>query len=276
MTAAGAQATIIIPAHNEAQVIARALERVRSQRYALHIIVAANGCTDRTADIARRSPGVEVIELDTPSKRAALNAADAAAVAYPRVYLDADVALEPGCLDALLDATSTNRACLAVAPAVFDTTAASPPVHAFYEVFRRLPYVQAGYSSGVVALSEAGRRRFDAFPDLDGDDLYAQRLFGADETVVVGRGSVVTTPRDLRRLVRIRARAARGNRALAAHAPADARFSTSTGSTLTALARLVAEQPRLLPHAVVYIGVTIAARARAVRNHAWERDDSSR
>src|ERR1044071_1194081 len=82
-------ASIVIPAHNEGAVIRRLLrslpEVVDAGR--LEVIVACNGCTDDTADIARRH-GAKVVEISTPSKIAALNAADDIAVAYPRLYVD--------------------------------------------------------------------------------------------------------------------------------------------------------------------------------------------
>ena len=55
-------------------------------------MVACNGCTDRTADIAR-DRGARVVEVAGPSKIAALDAGDAAAVGFPRFYVDADVVL---------------------------------------------------------------------------------------------------------------------------------------------------------------------------------------
>ena len=62
----------------------------------LEIIVACNGCTDETARIARGFDGVTVLELEQPSKAAALNAGDAAASHWPRLYVDADVQISSG------------------------------------------------------------------------------------------------------------------------------------------------------------------------------------
>ena len=62
----------------------------------LDVVVVCNGCTDQTAELAR-SCGyqVRVVELASASKPAALRIGDAAALAFPRLYLDADVIL-PG------------------------------------------------------------------------------------------------------------------------------------------------------------------------------------
>jgi cellulose synthase/poly-beta-1,6-N-acetylglucosamine synthase-like glycosyltransferase len=88
--------SVIIPAHNEAAVIRRGLEYLvaGAQPGELEVIVACNGCTDRTADIACSfGPPVHVLEIPTASKTAALNAADAIATTFPRIYMDADVRL---------------------------------------------------------------------------------------------------------------------------------------------------------------------------------------
>jgi glycosyltransferase involved in cell wall biosynthesis len=72
--------SVVVAAHNEAAVIDRCLASLVAP--GVQVIVAANGCTDDTAAIARRTPGVEVVELATPSKIAALNAGDARATGY--------------------------------------------------------------------------------------------------------------------------------------------------------------------------------------------------
>ena len=91
------QGSVIIPAHNEAAVIARTLAPLAPLAAAgqLEVIVACNGCTDHTAAIARGFDGVTVLELGQSSKAAALNAGDAAASHWPRLYLDADVQISP-------------------------------------------------------------------------------------------------------------------------------------------------------------------------------------
>ncbi|HOQ87625.1 MAG TPA: glycosyltransferase, partial [Phycisphaerae bacterium] len=77
--------SIIIPAHNEETVIARCIRAIITGAAPgeLEVIVACNGCTDRTAEIAREfGDPVRVLEIKTPSKVAALNAADAAATGF--------------------------------------------------------------------------------------------------------------------------------------------------------------------------------------------------
>lgn len=82
-------ASIIIPAHNEANVLPATLSRLAADSMAesLEVFVVANACNDSTAATARefadRLPGLVVIETQTPGKPNALNLGDAAASAFP-------------------------------------------------------------------------------------------------------------------------------------------------------------------------------------------------
>src|SRR4051812_5260602 len=74
--------SVIIPAHDEDKVLARCLDTLLedSEFGELEVIVVANGCTDRTVQIARSyGDQVGVIEISEASKHAALNAGDEAA-----------------------------------------------------------------------------------------------------------------------------------------------------------------------------------------------------
>ncbi|MEO9198104.1 MAG: glycosyltransferase, partial [Antricoccus sp.] len=97
-------ATIIIPAHNENRTIGRALEALTRNcaPNEFDIVVVCNGCNDETAAIARRFDGVTVIEIPQPSKTTAIQAGDRVAIAYPRVYMDADVELDTDAARALV------------------------------------------------------------------------------------------------------------------------------------------------------------------------------
>src|SRR4051794_36220479 len=93
--------SVVIPAHNEATVLARSvlawlgdLEPGEAE-----VVVVANGCTDETAAVAR-GLGVQVVELATASKSTALTAGDAAVTTFPRIYLDADITVAASTLRA--------------------------------------------------------------------------------------------------------------------------------------------------------------------------------
>lgn len=86
--AVGPRTVVLIPAHNEEEQIAATLESTINQtRAADVVVVAADNCTDRTVEIARSYPGVEVFEtVENPHRKAgALNQA------WHRYARDADV-----------------------------------------------------------------------------------------------------------------------------------------------------------------------------------------
>src|SRR3954468_3654219 len=88
--------SVIVPAHNEEAVIGQGLRALTEGARAgeLEVIVVCNGCRDATAKVAAAfGEPVKVIETDVASKTHALNLGDAAAGGFPRIYVDADVAL---------------------------------------------------------------------------------------------------------------------------------------------------------------------------------------
>ncbi len=104
-------ASIVIPAHDEAIALPRLLSTLRGQDVGgrrLQVVVAVNGSTDATAAVARgqvdmfAAAGHQLIvaETEIASKAAGLNLGDDHASAFPRLYLDADVALSPRPYDA--------------------------------------------------------------------------------------------------------------------------------------------------------------------------------
>src|SRR5689334_24924057 len=97
------------------------------------VVVAANGCTDRTAAVAR-GYGATVIELTQPSKVAALNAADAVAAPGPRIYLDADAELSPALVRSLVEAVSRVGVEAAVPRPRMSYGQSSWPVRAYYSI----------------------------------------------------------------------------------------------------------------------------------------------
>ena len=164
-----ARISVVIPAHNESAVIQRVLRPLADalRTGELEVIVAANGCTDDTADLARAvAPGITVVEVPTPSKILALNAADEVATVFPRVYVDADVEVGLAELRGLAELLGEPDGPLVAAPRMrIDTSRSSWPVRAHYRIWELSDYRQRGHvGSGVYALSAAGRGRFGRFP----------------------------------------------------------------------------------------------------------------
>ncbi|RKR88054.1 glycosyltransferase involved in cell wall biosynthesis [Micromonospora pisi] len=273
--------SVVIAAHNEAAVLPRCLRQLLdgAEPGEFEVVVVANGCTDATAELARSIPGVQVLELVEASKSAALNAGDAAATRFPRIYLDADIPLSADGARKLAAATTAapgGGGLLAAAPARrLDTTGRPLLVRAYYAVNSRLPaFRDALFGRGAIVLSAAGRARFDRFPDQIADDLFLDSLFEVGEKREVAEVTlVVATPRRtgdlLRRLGRVRA----GNTAMRA---TDTRVRRARRASW--LVDVVLPRPWLLPAGVCYAALTIAAgiSSRRASQGAWGRDESSR
>ena len=87
--------SIIIPAHNEEAYLPKTLDAIQRQNYSwLEVIVVANGCTDRTADVARGRCH-RLIVLSQKSLGVARNLGARMARGDLLVFLDADTLLEP-------------------------------------------------------------------------------------------------------------------------------------------------------------------------------------
>lgn len=274
-------ASVVIPAHDEARVIERTLRGLLDRTGAgrLEVIVVCNGCTDDTADLARRFAGVRVIEVPEPSKQRAMEIGNQAATAFPRVHLDADVTISGA--DLLILAHAVTGAVHAAAPKrVLPLRRSSWVVRGYYRVWEQLPQVRDGlFGRGVIALSEEGQRRVDALPRVLSDDLAASEAFAASERRVVEAAcAVVHPPGTTADLLRRRVRVVTGN-AQASELGIRRRSSVTTPSVLL---RMAIRDPRVGVRVPLFLGVGLAARwrsRRAVRAGdftTWLRDESSR
>ena len=268
------QASIIIPAHNEAAVIARTLLPLSALAVAgrLDVVVVCNGCTDATADVARSVPGIRVVEIKTASKIAALNAGDSAAQHWPRLYLDADIEVSPEAIADTISALNEGGV-LAARPAfVVKTAGADWRVRAYYRARSRMPSMSAAlWGAGVYGMSAEGHQRLGSFPELTADDLHVDRLFHPTEKRIVATTPVsVRSPLTTPALLSILSRARRG----AAEQSVD-----TGGSSLRELSRTV-RGPSSAFDAAIYASLAAAARRRgnatAESGREWERDESSR
>ncbi|MGY0233453.1 glycosyltransferase [Longispora urticae] len=268
-----ATCSVLIPAHNDAAGLARLLPQLAG----LDVTVIANGCTDDTAAVARAA-GVRVLELAEASKAAALDAGDAAATGFPRIYLDADVQVTAEGVRALIKTFEDPGVYAATLRRKLAVDGRPAALRGYFAIQSRLPlYRRALFGRGVVAVSEAGRARFDTFggfaargpqagPAEDAsaqgiiaDDLFLDRLFTDAEKAVAPADSVVDTARSTAELV------ARLSRVRAGTAQQGA-----TGSR-TAWLKLAAPRPWLWPAALCYVGITLAAeRRRRTTPTTWE------
>jgi glycosyltransferase involved in cell wall biosynthesis len=268
-------ATIIVPAHNEATVIGRLLASLPGQidGRPLQIIVSCNGCSDNTAQVAA-SYGVTVCETATPSKIAALNAGDMAAVAFPRLYIDADIEISSRAVRDITEYLSRPGATFAAPPSQMELSGRPWLVRAYFKYWRCLMDLrEIRVGAGVYALSEAGRARFKYFPDVIADDLFVQNTFSREERHVVQTdATLVQAPHTVRALFRRRVRVCIGNRQL----------MTSEPGPRLPWWRVIVAHPQLLPNAIVYATMNLLARIAAGRQQRgnnpvqWGRDDTTR
>ncbi|MGV7218139.1 glycosyltransferase [Bradyrhizobium sp. UFLA05-112] len=275
--------SIVVPAHNESSVIARTLGAWVSNSGSdeMDVVVVCNGCTDNTADIARRfSPPARVIESEVASKTHALNLGDQIARAFPRIYVDADIVISVDTIRVLASRLARGDV-LAVAPTPeIDLTGCSWPVRKYYGIRSRLPSSREGIGgSGVYALSEEGRKRFTGFPDLIADDIYVRLQFTPKERETLPSAqSTVFPPRTISQLITVRTRAYAGIFELSRNF-SELRANKGEANHRTVVALF--KEPRMWSGLLIYCFVNMLARCRAsircwARASVWDRDNSSR
>ena len=275
--------SIVIPAHNEGLVIARTLKALTAGALPdeLDVVVVCNGCKDDTGTIARGfGTPIRVIETALGNKTHALNLGDKVARAFPRIYVDADVVVTLSTIRALAERLERGGV-LAVAPRpYFDLTGCSWPVRAFYDIRCRLPSFSEGIGgSGVYALSEIARRRFNDFPNLVADDTYVRVQFKREEReTLTSVKSIVFAPHTINDLIAIEARADFGTFELARVHPE--LWTNKADGNYKALMCLF-KHPSLWLRLFIYCYVRALARRKAKmrlrhNDFIWERDLTSR
>jgi glycosyltransferase involved in cell wall biosynthesis len=272
-------ASVVVPAHNEASVLGRTLERLLdgAQAGELDVVVVPNGCADRTATVARQFD-VRVVETDEPGKVNALRLGDAECLAFPRIYLDADVELTVESVRALVEATR-RPGVLACAPVPdWDLRGTGRVVGRVHTVHDRLIGPQRALAGvGVYVLTEEGHARVFPMPDVISDDGWVHRSFTpAERAVVPTARSVVRPARTVREYLRRRVRVRAGNRQLAELG------RSQPAPPLDRLVSLVTTGAISPVDLVCYLGVLVADRAfTAVRGTkqtrvTWATDAGSR
>lgn len=275
--------SIILPAHNESAVINLTIDSILQNSSEVdEVIVVVNGSSDNTAEMARKfGSKISVIETPIASKTNALNLGDSQATIFPRIYMDADIQLTDGSLDKLIKLLLEGDL-LAVSPIPkMDLSDSTWAVKAYYEIWLSLPYCQSGMmGAGVYALSEDGRKRFDKFPDIIADDGYVRALFKEHERgSVKGAYAIVTAPKNLYWLLKIKVRSRLGQMELAQKFPELVKNEKKDYSG--GFKRLLLN-PLKWPKLTIYIYVSLLTRSLAkkkltdISNYQWEKDMSSR
>ena len=188
--------SVLIPAHNEADWLPACLDALCATDLMagpVEVIVVANGCTDDTAELARRkAPAFEargwalrVLELAQGSKLGALNAGEAAARGAVLVYLDADVLVSPPLLAQLAEALAEDAPRYASGmPQV--TTSGDWVTRHYTRFWQTTGFMTHGVPGfGVFAMNRAGRARWGEWPDIISDDTFARLNFRPEERIAV-------------------------------------------------------------------------------------------
>lgn len=276
--------SIIIPAHNEANVIERCLRALTDGAAPgeLEVIVACNGCSDGTADLVRAfGEPVRVVETDEASKIAALNLGDQAARGFPRCYIDADVEVTLDAVRQVAGVIERGEA-LAAAPAMrVDLSESSWLVRAYYHVWLSRPFHADGMlGGGFYAVGEEGRARFDAFPRIIADDEFVRSLFTVDERATPDDCTfTIRAPRTVFGLIKVKSRSRLGLYELRRRFPD--MIANSKAKATPKQARAV-HSPAEAVYSLVYLALNLITRARArwqlrsIETYQWERDNSSR
>ncbi|KQY96985.1 hypothetical protein ASD19_08625 [Microbacterium sp. Root53] len=268
-------AAVLIPAHQEAAVIARTLARLAEPAAAgsIEVVVVCNGCSDDTAERARAFAGVRVVELPQGSKPAALNAGLRLTTVRPVIVLDADIDLPAAAIPGLVRALRRRGALAGRPPFAYDASGADPWVRAYYRARARVPELTGAiWGAGVYALSSEGEARVAPLPPVTADDVHVDASIPEEAKVIPPLAPVrVRVPRTTGALLSTLVRVRRG--------PAQLGVDTHR-STLRGLLRTVTG-PATAWDALVYAAFALAARRRAARPAArsgamWERDESTR
>ena len=257
--------TIIIPAHNEQSVIPDCLQSLLEQRLDqrpveqkeqqpeqrragnhIEVIISANGCTDATVSICQSfQPAFEnkgfsfqVLETSNGNKIDALNLADSKAAYSSRLYLDADVILEPALLRQALILIDNPQ------PVYFSGTLSIPSSESFFsnaysKIWIALPYIRDAVTGiGCYGVNPAGRALWEHFPAIHSDDKYVRLLFSYDQCKKTSATYQWPVPQGLLTLIKVRARWIKGTRQLRSSFPVlyknhSGRFKTDTKSLKT-------------------------------------------
>ncbi|WP_108788935.1 glycosyltransferase [Erythrobacter sp. Alg231-14] len=282
--------SLIIPAHNEATVIARCLltaMRGAPSPDSFEIVVAANGCTDDTVKIARETaPHAIVLDIATGSKTGAINAGNLAASHYPRIVLDADVECDYRSLAALA-ASVREAGIMTAAPSIrLETAHCNWAIKSYYAAWLKQPYAKSGKGgAGCYALSKAALERVGEFPDIIGDDIWIHTRFPDHEKRMVARTSdgepvfsTVRPPASAWQQVRVESRRMIGNADVKRDYPSPYFANAKKGGGIVGSLKSGASPIDLAMFYAVKAMVKIQTGLNKIRGSSsiWTRDLSSR
>jgi len=187
--------SIIIPANNEEALIGSCLEALLASdpiSGVVQVIVAANGCTDKTvalsntfaAQFEAKGWSLRVLDLPGGGKLGALNAADAEAAGDMRAYLDADVTVSPPLMAGIVQALREEAPTYASGKVVI--TGQGWFSRQYARFWARLPFMTTGVPGcGLFAVNASGRAKWEEWPDIISDDTFVRLNFAPERRKLV-------------------------------------------------------------------------------------------
>lgn len=274
--------SILIPAYNEASVIARCLDALALEpgQTEIEVIVIANGCKDDTVGIARTAmPEARVIDTPIGGKTRAMNIGVDRARGTILAFLDADLTLSAREISELADRMENDGTNAACGQMRVGLRGASAAVRAFYGVWAQNTYFDQGKLGGFYLLTRAKVDQLFPLPAVTNDDEYIRRHLRSNEiTFDPGVSFVAEAPRTLSALIKVRTRVQRGNAELVRMGVLPHRKVKNRSNFLSR----VVFRPDLWAGFCVYLGVGARVRLSGLlaRNKSsarqWERDDTTR
>ncbi len=256
--------SVIIPAHNEEVVLEECLVRILDglEPDEAEVVVVANACSDRTADVARSFERVEVVETSLPGKPNALDLGDDRATTFPRLYVDADVVTDAHALRRTAEVLAAGGAELAAPALRVDRSRSSVLVRAYYRIWLRLPWAaDEPVGSGVYGLSRAGRGRFGRFHPDGADDWWVHRHVPREKRrCLTDVTFTVPASVSIGEVIRRKSRILAAMSLVAGDLPDSEAVGPSMGRTSVDLIR---SDWRRLPDLAVFAFVSVASRLRA-------------
>ncbi len=277
--------TVIIPSYNEENYIEACLDSIIAQAdlpddHRIQIIVAANGCKDRTVALARAmapqlaAVGFDLLVLDIAigNKMNALNEAENVASYDMRAYLDADVTISPRVLVELHEILSEDR------PLYASGTLNIPRPdsifsRAYAKVWTNLPFVKDGVPGiGLYAMNAPGRARWGAFPEIYSDDRFVRLQFASHERRKTNASYNWPLPEGFANLVNVRHRWSQGNMELAEQYEDLIQNDTERNNTLGSTIGLIWTPFSSVIFVLIYGVSTIRAkRTKNSKQFMWRR-----
>lgn len=188
-------ASVLIPAHNEANYLPAAMEALlASDAQDVEVIVIANGCTDATAEIAHgyeaqvTAKGWRLIVLDLAQggKLNALNRGEDAATGEVLIYLDADVHVSPPLIRQITEVLQDEAPRYASGVPNVTVNGEDALTRHYTRFWLTTPFMVHGVPGfGVFAMNRAGRARWGEWPDIISDDTFARLNFTPEERLRV-------------------------------------------------------------------------------------------